>query len=100
MTKKSFANRDWNASILKQIRSEGYFLEAKLEKIKSPTLVIWGKEDKVIHYTVMDVLKKKMKRTPDTVLLENMGHAPMIEDPPLSAKLVQDWIFNLQTPKK
>ncbi|EMY71893.1 alpha/beta fold hydrolase [Leptospira vanthielii] len=97
--KKSFANRDWNASILKQIRSEGYYLEGKLEKIQSPTLVIWGKEDKVIHYTVMDVLKEKMKRKPETVLLENMGHAPMIEDPPLSAKLVQDWVFNLQTPK-
>ncbi|TGL37635.1 alpha/beta fold hydrolase [Leptospira perdikensis] len=97
---KTFANRDWNASILKQIRREGYFLENKLEKIQSPTLVIWGKEDKVIHYTVMDVLKKKMKTKLETVLLENMGHAPMIEDPKLSAKLVQDWIYNLQTSQK
>lgn len=97
---KTFANRDWNASILKQIRAEGYFLEAKLEKIKSPTLAIWGKEDKVIHYTVMDVLKKKIKTKLETVLLENMGHAPMIEDPPLSAKLVQDWISNLKLAKK
>lgn len=97
---KTFANRDWNASILKQIRTEGYFLEAKLEKIKSPTLAIWGKEDKVIHYTVMDVLKKKIKTKLETVLLENMGHAPMIEDPPLSAKLVQDWISNLELAKK
>lgn len=97
--KKSFANRDWNASILKQIRKEGYFLERNLEKIQSPTLVIWGKEDKVIHYTVMDVLKKKLKPKLETVLLENMGHAPMIEDPPLSAKLVQDWIFNVEISK-
>ncbi|MCW7481547.1 alpha/beta fold hydrolase [Leptospira kanakyensis] len=89
---KSFANRDWNASILKQIRKEGYFLEEKLTEIQAPTIVIWGKEDKVIHYTVMDVLKKKMKTKLETVLLENMGHAPMIEDPKLSAKLVQDWL--------
>ncbi|PJZ82727.1 alpha/beta fold hydrolase [Leptospira meyeri] len=97
---KSFANREWNASILNQIRKEGYFLEKKLSQIQAPTLAIWGKEDKVIHYTVMDVLKQKMKSKLETVLLENIGHAPMIEDPKLSAKLVQDWIRNLDRSSK
>lgn len=97
---KSFANREWNASILKQIRKEGYVLEKKLTEIQAPTLAIWGKEDKVIHYTVMDVLKQKLKPHLETVLLENIGHAPMIEDPKLSAKLVQDWILNLDRSKK
>ncbi|TGM93631.1 alpha/beta hydrolase [Leptospira levettii] len=91
---KSVANREWNGQILKQIRKEGYFLESQLDKIQAPCLTIWGKEDKVIHYSVMDVLKKKLKSKLETVLLENMGHAPMIEDPELSAKLVQDWIIN------
>lgn len=91
---KSVANREWNAHILKQIRKEGYILETQLDKIQAPCLTIWGKEDKVIHYSVMEVLEKKLKTKLETVLLENMGHAPMIEDPKLSAKLVQDWIFN------
>ncbi|ABZ93915.1 Alpha/beta hydrolase [Leptospira biflexa serovar Patoc strain 'Patoc 1 (Ames)'] len=91
---KSVANREWNAHILKQIRKEGYVLESQLDQIKAPCLTIWGKEDKVIHYSVMDVLKAKLKSKLETVLLENMGHAPMIEDPKLSAKLVQDWILN------
>lgn len=91
---KSVANREWNAHILKQIRKEGYILETQLDKIQAPCLTIWGKEDKVIHYSVMEVLEKKIKTKLETVLLENMGHAPMIEDPKLSAKLVQDWIFN------
>ncbi|XDD47841.1 alpha/beta fold hydrolase [Leptospira sp. WS39.C2] len=91
---KSVANREWNAHILKQIRKEGYFLESQLDKIQAPCLTIWGKEDKVIHYSVMEVLKKKLKSKLETILLENMGHAPMIEDPKLSAKLVQDWILN------
>ncbi|PJZ45896.1 alpha/beta fold hydrolase [Leptospira brenneri] len=93
---KSFANRDWNASILKQIRKEGYFLEKELEEIKSPTLVIWGKEDKVIHHSVTEVLKKKIKTKLEIVILENMGHAPMIEDPNLSAQIVQNWIGKLK----
>ncbi|TGM34234.1 alpha/beta hydrolase [Leptospira biflexa] len=91
---KSVANREWNAHILKQIRKEGYVLESQLDQIKAPCLTIWGKEDKVIHYSVMDVLRAKLKSKLETVLLENMGHAPMIEDPKLSAKLVQDWILN------
>lgn len=91
---RSVANREWNSQILKQIRNEGYVLESKLDQIKAPCLVIWGKDDKVIHYSVMEVLKKKVKTRLETVLLENMGHAPMIEDPKLSAKLVQDWILN------
>ncbi|TGM54508.1 alpha/beta hydrolase [Leptospira biflexa] len=91
---KSVANREWNAHILKQIRKEGYVLESQLDQIKAPCLTIWGKEDKVIHYSVMEVLKAKLKPKLETVLLENMGHAPMIEDPKLSAKLVQDWILN------
>lgn len=91
---KSVANREWNAHILKQIRKEGYILETQLDKIQAPCLTIWGKEDKVIHYSVMEVLEKKIKTKLETVLLENMGHAPMIEDPKLSANLVQDWIFN------
>lgn len=91
---KSVANREWNAHILKQIRKEGYVLESQLDQIKAPCLTIWGKEDKVIHYSVMEVLKAKLKSKLETVLLENMGHAPMIEDPKLSAKLVQDWILN------
>ncbi|TGL99767.1 alpha/beta fold hydrolase [Leptospira jelokensis] len=91
---KSVANRNWNAHILEQIRKEGFFLESQLSKIQSPCLTIWGKEDKVIHYSVMEVLQKKLKTKLETVLLEGMGHAPMIEDPKLSAKLVQDWILN------
>lgn len=97
---KSVANREWNGQILKQIRKEGYLLESQLDKIQAPCLTIWGKEDKVIHYSVMDVLKKKLKSKLETVLLENMGHAPMIEDPQLSAKLVQDWVLNGTLNKK
>jgi pimeloyl-ACP methyl ester carboxylesterase len=51
---------------------------AKARRITAPTLVIWGQQDRflpVIHLTTL----LKWMPTAQSVVLENCGHAPMIE---------------------
>ena len=55
-------------------------LNDELHRVKSPTLVIWGRHDRVIDVSCCDVLKS---RIPDChcVIFEDVGHVPMLERP-------------------
>ncbi len=52
----------------------------KLHCISAPTLLIWGKQDQI---TPLDVAREFMEGIPDAelVLIDQCGHAPMIEQP-------------------
>ncbi|TGN13437.1 alpha/beta fold hydrolase [Leptospira ilyithenensis] len=89
---RAVSNRNWNEQILQQIRKEGYVLEPLISKIKPPTFVIWGKEDNIIHHSCTIVLEKKLKSKKRILILPDVGHAPMIEQPEETAKLWMDWI--------
>jgi pimeloyl-ACP methyl ester carboxylesterase len=54
-------------------------MESKLELIKTPTLIVWGKEDKVIDVQNSYIFKEKIKNS-KLVVLEGVGHMAMIED--------------------
>jgi abhydrolase domain-containing protein 6 len=90
-TERAIANRDWNESILKQIREEGFPLDPLLGKIMAPVLVVWGKEDRVIHNSCTIPMDKKITSPHKIVIMPNVGHAPMIEVPKESAKLWLEW---------
>jgi pimeloyl-ACP methyl ester carboxylesterase len=59
-------------------------------KIKSPTLVIWGKEDLVIPVRfVVPFIEMKNCRV---IILENCGHRPHAEQPGLVNEIIQRFI--------
>ena len=61
-----------------------------IDKIKSPTFVIWGKEDHVIPVRfVLPFLKMKNCRL---YLLENCGHRPHVEKPILINEIIKGFI--------
>jgi pimeloyl-ACP methyl ester carboxylesterase len=93
---KAIANRPWNEGIFQQMRSEGYLLESKLSEFKTKTLVIWGEQDRVIHKSVTEVLKQKLKVQHRIEIMNGVGHAPMIEVPEETAELVINWIQSLK----
>ncbi|MCZ8156215.1 MAG: alpha/beta hydrolase [Leptospira sp.] len=95
-TERAIKNRDWNESILKEIRAEGYILEPLLWKIQSPALVIWGKEDRIIHHSSTIPMDKKIKAPHKIIIMPEVGHAPMIEVPKESASLWLEWQASLQ----
>jgi len=61
------------------------FLNDRLSEISVPTLILWGRHDNLIDVSCVDVLAAAI---PDnaSVILEETGHAPMIEHPKVTAQ--------------
>lgn len=93
MEEKAIANQEVNEVIFAAIRDTGYEPDFRnaITQIRAPVLVVWGKEDRVINYRNADVF---VERIPNArkVLLEGVGHAPMIEVPEESARLFREFI--------
>jgi 2-hydroxy-6-oxonona-2,4-dienedioate hydrolase len=66
-------------------------LNNRLNKIKAPTLILWGKEDYMIPVKFIDPFVK-MKNC-RVVLLENCGHRPHFERPELFNRIVSDFLL-------
>lgn len=47
--------------------------------IEAPTLIIWGKQDKIIDVNVVPELKGLIKHAQEPVILPNVGHTPILE---------------------
>ncbi|NMT62369.1 alpha/beta fold hydrolase [Marinobacter orientalis] len=93
MEEKAIANRDVNQVIFDAIRDtadEPDFRKA-LTRIEAPVLVVWGRQDRVINHRNADVF---VEQIPDArkVLLEGVGHAPMVEVPEESAQLFREFL--------
>lgn len=67
------------------------FLLLDLDRIKAPTLIVWGAKDRVLSPENAKVFKKYI---PDSrvVLFPNAGHVPMIEIPEESGAAVKQFI--------
>ena len=55
-------------------------LNDRLGEVMAPSLIIWGRHDRLIDVSCAAVLDKGI-RTSETVILEETGHIPMIEKP-------------------
>lgn len=95
MEEKALANATINQHIFAQIRDSGYqpaFRQA-LETIRAPVLIVWGREDRVINVRNADVFDARIPRS-KKIILDGIGHAPMVEVPERTAALVRDFIAN------
>ena len=61
------------------------------KSIKIPTLIIWGREDKIISVKNAYVFNKNIKNS-KLIIFENLGHMPMIEDSKLTAKSIIEFL--------
>ncbi|MDI9244292.1 alpha/beta hydrolase [Marinobacter sp. CHS3-4] len=88
MEEKAIANKEVNTVIFNDIRDStmaAQFQES-ITAIEAPVLIIWGKEDRITDPRNADVF---VQQIPDArkVMLDGIGHAPMIEAPEESAEL-------------
>lgn len=68
-------------------------LNDELHKVTAPTLIIWGRHDRLIDVSCTDVMKA---RIPDNhcVVFEETGHVPMLERPIKSAAVHLEHLNN------
>jgi pimeloyl-ACP methyl ester carboxylesterase len=52
----------------------------RLGSVNVPTLIIWGRHDRLIDVSCVEVLKSGIKGS-EAVIFEHVGHLPMMEDP-------------------
>ncbi|MCG6193709.1 alpha/beta hydrolase [Leptospira sp. FAT2] len=88
---KAIANRDFNAKIYSEIKSQPNVLEEKLGSIRTRTWIVWGDTDRVIHISASDVMLKGIKNAKRTIL-KDCGHSPQLERPTEVAELYQKFL--------
>lgn len=99
MEEKAIANREVNEIIFAAIRDTGFEPDFRnaIQEIEAPVLVVWGKLDRVINYRNADVF---VDAIPDArkVILDDIGHAPMVEAPEQSAELFRAFLAEKPLP--
>ncbi|WP_417538758.1 alpha/beta fold hydrolase [Marinobacter sp.] len=88
MEEKAIANQEVNQVIFAAIKEVGFTPDFRnaIERIESPVLIVWGKEDRILDYRNGAVFQKAIPGS-QLEILEGIGHAPMIEAPEESARL-------------
>lgn len=92
MEEKAIANREVNEVIFAAIRDTGFEPDFRnaITNIQAPVLVVWGKLDRVIDYRNADVFVEAIPNARKAIL-DEIGHAPMVEAPEQSARLFRDF---------
>lgn len=72
-------------------------LRDKLHLIKAPTLLIWGKEDKVTPSFVGEEFHQLLENS-RLHLLEKCGHAPMMEHPEIFNTYLEEFLNDVAVP--
>jgi pimeloyl-ACP methyl ester carboxylesterase len=66
-------------------------LESRLGEIQVPTLLVWGKDDRITPPEVAERFRALLP-TAHLEFIANCGHAPMLEQPLIFNALVEDWL--------
>jgi len=82
MAKERAKNFDLEGKIFDQIRADR--LEDRIRNVVAPSLIVWGREDRAIHVDTAEVLHGMLPKS-QVIILDGIGHLPMIEAPARSA---------------
>lgn len=73
------------AVIFDQIAADEDLLTGLLNQITAPTLVMWGRLDRVLDVSIVDTIDAHMTHH-EKVIYDDLGHIPAMEDPKRSAR--------------
>jgi len=66
-------------------------VEARLRDINVPTLLVWGREDRITPLAVAERFHDLIRGS-ELVVLNRCGHAPMLEHPEAFGAIVRAWL--------
>ena len=83
---------DWNKSLVSFTKSGGYgsFANA-ISDIKQQTLIIWGKQDKIVGTKGANKFAKGIPNS-KLVWIDNCGHVPHLEKPHITAQTILNFV--------
>lgn len=70
-----------------------------MRSIDAPTLILWGKQDKLVNVEVAHELKSLLKHAETPVVLENVGHMPILEAEQLVVQSYLPFLTKVQAQK-
>ncbi|MNQ28606.1 Lipase 3 precursor [compost metagenome] len=91
LAERSIANSAHNERVFAQLVSRYIPLEPVLPKIQAPTLLLWGAQDRILHVSSIEVMQPLLQR-PSVVIMQDCGHAPMLERPEETAEHYQAFL--------
>lgn len=94
---ENIANRDLQVKILEQIVEDNVEERAKvLAQNNIPTLIVWGKEDRVLKPETAKLMSELMPQA-QVIMMPEVGHVPMVEAVKDSAKDYKAFRAGLKT---
>lgn len=96
--KKTIADVDIKKKISYHVAVTGspLRLEAKLQDITSPTLILWGDKDRIHDISSTKILEKGLSKS-TTIIMKNMGHCPMMERPEETAGHYREFLQGISS---
>ncbi|AVO55283.1 alpha/beta fold hydrolase [Ectopseudomonas mendocina] len=91
MAERAMANAAHYEQVFQQLIERYIPLEPELPKIQAPTLLLWGKQDRVLDVSSIEVMYPLLQK-PSVTIMEGVGHAPMLERPEESALLYRRFL--------
>jgi len=76
MAAERIRNFDLEKKIFEQIRADR--VEDRIKGMATPSLIVWGREDRAIDVATADVLHGLLPNS-QVVVLDGIGHLPMLE---------------------
>ncbi|NTW06586.1 MAG: alpha/beta hydrolase [Syntrophaceae bacterium] len=95
---EALANKKFYEKTINEIIPDIFSLEENLSKIKAPALILWGDKDGIIDISSVSVFEKGLKNS-RTVIINNCGHAPMLEKPHQAATAYLAFIKSIKNQK-
>ena len=78
---RAIENADFNAAIFASLRDNfDESLESRLPDIPCPVFIVWGDNDRILDVSAVSVMQAALPSA-DVVIMENMGHMPILERP-------------------
>jgi pimeloyl-ACP methyl ester carboxylesterase len=66
-------------------------LKKRIHRVQAPTLVVWGKEDRIVPPAYADEFARRISGA-RVEIVDQAGHAPHLEQPDTVARLVHDFL--------
>ena len=70
----------------------GYDIRHRLEEIEVPTLIVWGRNDRVVPVPAALAYEQRIGANAELIIFDRCGHVPQIERPVRFNRVVEDFL--------